>query len=62
MIIIIIIIIIIIDFKETHLNALRFIKEGGVDAVKIEGGGTARVDTITKLVDGGIAVMGHIGR
>jgi len=42
------------------MNALRFIKEGGVDAVKIEGGAN-RVDTITKLVDSGIAVMGHIG-
>ena len=41
-------------------NAIRFIKEAGADAVKVEGAGTtlARVEA---LVEAGIAVMGHIG-
>jgi 3-methyl-2-oxobutanoate hydroxymethyltransferase len=41
-------------------NALRFIKEAGVDAVKVEGGRN-RIDIVSKLVESGIAVMGHIG-
>ncbi len=41
-------------------NAALLVKEGNVDAVKIEGG-VNRVETVQKLVDGGIAVMGHIG-
>jgi len=46
---------------ETALeNAYRFIKEGKMDAVKLEGGAN-RVNTIKKIVDGGISVMGHIG-
>ena len=46
--------------KEALHNALRFIKEAGMDAVKLEGG-RGRVDIISKLVNSGIAVMGHIG-
>ena len=41
-------------------NAYRFIKETGADAVKLEGG-AVRAETVRKIVDGGIAVMGHIG-
>lgn len=41
-------------------TAYRFVKEGGVDAVKLEGGLT-RVSHIKKIVDGGIAVLGHVG-
>ena len=48
------------DSKEALHNALRLIKEAGVDAVKLEGG-RARADTVAKLVESGIAVMGHIG-
>ena len=41
-------------------SAIRFHKEAGVDAVKLEGG--ARVaDVIRGIVDGGMLVMGHIG-
>lgn len=41
-------------------NAARFLKEGGCDAVKLEGG--QRVAPIVEaLVNAGIAVMGHIG-
>lgn len=35
-------------------------QEGNVDAVKLEGGRN-RVEHIRKIVDGGIAVMGHVG-
>jgi 3-methyl-2-oxobutanoate hydroxymethyltransferase len=42
------------------LNAGRFFKEAGVDAVKLEGG--VRVATrIRAIVDAGMLVMGHIG-
>jgi 3-methyl-2-oxobutanoate hydroxymethyltransferase len=41
-------------------NAIRFIKEGGADAVKIEGAGTT-LARVGALVEAGIAVMGHIG-
>ena len=41
-------------------NSFRLIKETGVDAVKLEGG-QARAETVKKIVDSGIAVMGHIG-
>jgi 3-methyl-2-oxobutanoate hydroxymethyltransferase len=41
-------------------NALRFIKESGVDCVKLEGG-EIRAPTVKKLVESGIAVMGHVG-
>jgi 3-methyl-2-oxobutanoate hydroxymethyltransferase len=41
-------------------NAGRFLKEAGVDAVKLEGG--VRVASrIRAIVDAGIVVMGHIG-
>ncbi|OQR93798.1 3-methyl-2-oxobutanoate hydroxymethyltransferase [Thraustotheca clavata] len=41
-------------------NAQRLMKEGGVDCVKVEGG-AERAETIKTLVEGGIAVMGHVG-
>jgi len=41
-------------------NALRFVKEAGVDAVKLEGG--ARVASRVKaIVDAGVCVIGHLG-
>lgn len=41
-------------------NAARFIQDGGAQAVKLEGG--IRVaETVRKIVDCGIPVMGHIG-
>ena len=46
--------------EEAYSTALRFLKEGNVDAVKLEGG-KQRAGTVRKLVDGGIAVMGHVG-
>jgi 3-methyl-2-oxobutanoate hydroxymethyltransferase len=41
-------------------NAVRFVKEAGAEAVKIEGG-EKRVDLIRRLLDSEIPVMGHIG-
>ena len=41
-------------------NAVRFVKEGGAEAVKIEGG-ERRLDLISRIVDAEIPVMGHIG-
>jgi len=41
-------------------NALRLVKEGGAEAIKLEGG-HKRVQTVKRLVDEEISVMGHIG-
>jgi 3-methyl-2-oxobutanoate hydroxymethyltransferase len=40
--------------------ALRLVKEGGAEAIKLEGG-RKRLHLIKRLVDEEIAVMGHIG-
>eukprot|EP00981_Chlorochromonas_danica_P000570 scaffold131_cov174-Ochromonas_danica.AAC.7 len=42
-------------------NAFRLIKEAGCDAVKLEGAGKYKAQLVERLVDSGIAVMGHIG-
>lgn len=49
-----------INADETVRNALRFIKEGGAEAVKLEGG-RSRLEMIKRLVNEEIPVMGHIG-
>jgi 3-methyl-2-oxobutanoate hydroxymethyltransferase len=41
-------------------NAIRFVKEGGAEAVKLEGAG-AMVSRVRRIVEAGIPVMGHIG-
>jgi 3-methyl-2-oxobutanoate hydroxymethyltransferase len=41
-------------------NAVRFVKEGGADAVKLEGAG-ASLSRVSAIVEAGIPVMGHIG-
>jgi 3-methyl-2-oxobutanoate hydroxymethyltransferase len=48
------------DLNEGLANAVRFIKEAGAEAVKLEGG-QKRLDLILKLVENDIPVMGHIG-
>jgi 3-methyl-2-oxobutanoate hydroxymethyltransferase len=46
----------------THakMNAARLVKEGGAEAVKLEGG-RAIASTAAAIVDMGVPVMGHIG-
>ena len=41
-------------------NAIRFVKEAGADAVKLEGAG-AMLTRVRAIVDAGIPVMGHLG-
>ena len=42
-------------------TAIRFAKEAGADAVKIEGGGEARLSRLRAIVAAGVPVVGHIG-
>ena len=46
--------------EEALRNAGRFLQEGGAQAVKLEGG-VAVAETVRRLVDAGIPVMGHLG-
>ena len=46
--------------EEAVRNAARFVKEGGAEAVKIEGG-EKRSDLIRRIIDAEIPVTGHIG-
>lgn len=46
--------------EEAVRNAGRFLQEGGMDAVKLEGG-RERQDAIRAIVHAGIPVMGHLG-
>jgi len=41
-------------------NAIRFVKEAGADAVKLEGAG-ATLSRVRTIVEAGVPVMGHIG-
>jgi len=49
-----------VDDKQAVRNAARFLKDGGAEAVKIEGG-EKRVALIHRLLDAEIPVMGHVG-
>jgi 3-methyl-2-oxobutanoate hydroxymethyltransferase len=49
-----------VSAEETIRAALRLVKEGGVDAVKLEGG-EKRMEMIARLVESEIPVMGHVG-
>ena len=46
--------------EEALRNAIRFVKEAGADAVKLEGAGPM-LARVSALVGAGIPVMGHIG-
>lgn len=49
-----------VDEKQAVRNAARFLKDGGAEAVKIEGG-EKRVSLIHRLLDAEVPVMGHVG-
>jgi 3-methyl-2-oxobutanoate hydroxymethyltransferase len=42
-------------------NAMRFVSEGGADAIKLEGGNNRSVSRVKAIIDSGIPVMGHVG-
>jgi 3-methyl-2-oxobutanoate hydroxymethyltransferase len=48
------------NISDALRNAARFIQEGGAQAVKLEGGVTV-AETVKRIVECGIPVMGHIG-
>jgi 3-methyl-2-oxobutanoate hydroxymethyltransferase len=47
--------------EQAITSALRFVKEAGCDAVKLEGGGPASSARARAIVAAGIPVMGHVG-
>ncbi len=49
-----------VGIRDSLRNAVRFIKDGGAEAVKVEGG-EKRARMVEKLVDAEIQVVGHIG-
>jgi len=49
-----------VSAAEGVANAVRIVKESGVDAVKLEGG-REQIDTIKSIVNAGIPVCGHLG-
>lgn len=49
-----------ISAEEAVRNAGRFLQQGGMDAVKLEGG-RERADAVRAIVGTGIPVMGHLG-
>jgi 3-methyl-2-oxobutanoate hydroxymethyltransferase len=46
--------------EEAIRNAVRLMKEGGAQAVKLEGGAPV-VETVRRMTETGIPVMGHLG-
>jgi 3-methyl-2-oxobutanoate hydroxymethyltransferase len=46
--------------EEAVRTAIRFVKEGGADAVKLEGAGPM-LSRVRAIVEAGIPVMGHVG-
>ncbi len=49
-----------VSVQEAVRNAGRFLQNGGMDCVKLEGG-RERLDAIRAIVGAGIPVMGHLG-
>ena len=49
-----------VSVEEATRNAGRFLQQGGMDAVKLEGG-RERADAVRSITRAGIPVMGHIG-
>jgi len=48
------------DLGDSLHNAMRFVKEAGAEAVKVEGG-ERRLELISRLTEAEIPVMGHVG-
>jgi 3-methyl-2-oxobutanoate hydroxymethyltransferase len=48
------------DPKEALRSAIRIMKESGAHAVKLEGGGEIK-ESIKRIINAGIPVMGHLG-
>lgn len=46
--------------RDAIVNAARFVREAGADAVKLEGG-RKRLDALRAILDAEIPVMGHLG-
>lgn len=49
-----------VNAAEGVANAIRIMKESGCDALKLEGG-VEIADTVRRILDAGIPVMGHLG-
>ncbi len=49
-----------VSIEDSVRNAMRLVKEGGAEAVKVEGG-ERRLELIHRLVEAEIPVMGHVG-
>lgn len=49
-----------VNVDEALRNAGRFLQQGGMDAVKLEGG-RERADAVRAITSAGIPVMGHLG-
>ena len=49
-----------VTIKEALISAGRMMKEAGAHAIKLEGG-TFVAETVKRIVDAGIPVMGHLG-
>jgi len=47
--------------EQAVATAVRFVKEAGADAVKLEGGGDARLSRIRAIAEAGIPVVAHVG-
>jgi 3-methyl-2-oxobutanoate hydroxymethyltransferase len=49
-----------VSVEEATRNAGRFLQQGGMDAVKLEGG-RERAEAVRSITSAGIPVMGHLG-
>lgn len=47
--------------EQAVATSIRFVKEAGADAVKLEGGGRVPASRIRAITSAGIPVMGHVG-
>lgn len=49
------------NYKQAVDSAIRILKEGGMDAIKLEGASPSRISAAKAIVEAGIAVIGHVG-